>query len=79
MLYDVTGGHQHSRYSIYSGDPDGLFKIDPVTGFIRTASSLDHEVRANVLLNIQATSGDPPVYGHTQVRIKLSIYLKRLI
>lgn len=63
----VTGGHHNSRYSIYSGDPDGFFKIDSVTGTIRTASALDREIRANILLNIQATNGDPPVYGHTQV------------
>lgn len=62
-----TGGHSSIRYSIYSGDPDGLFRIDTITGSIQTAKELDHESRANVLLNVQATSGDPPVYGHTQV------------
>lgn len=55
------------RYSIYSGDPDGYFTIDPVSGNIRVANLLDHEAKAQVLLNIQATSGDPPSYGHTQV------------
>lgn len=55
------------RYSIYCGDPDGQFKIDPLSGTIRTASSLDHETRPQFLLNIQATSGEPPVYGQTQV------------
>lgn len=62
------------RYSIYSGDPNGYFSIDPVLGTIRTASSLDHEVHQTVLLNVQATSGDPPAYGHTQVRINPEIY-----
>ncbi|KAJ8922560.1 hypothetical protein NQ315_007590 [Exocentrus adspersus] len=66
-----NGGRSSIRYSIYSGDPHGFFKIDPVTGAIRTASSLDHEARASVLLNIQAMSGDPPVYGHTQVNIEI--------
>lgn len=55
------------RYSIYSGDPDGYFSIDPVSGNIRVSNLLDHEAKAQVLLNIQATSGDPPSYGHTQV------------
>lgn len=55
------------RYSIYSGDPDGYFSIDPVSGDVRIASTLDHEVKPQVLLNVQATSGDPPAYGHTQV------------
>lgn len=55
------------RYSIYSGDPIGLFKIDPISGVIKTVSAVDHETRSYVLLNVQATSGEPPVYGHTQV------------
>lgn len=55
------------RYSIYSGDPDGYFTIDPVSGNIRIANSLDHETKPQILLNIQAMSGDPPAYGHTQV------------
>lgn len=55
------------RYSIYSGDPDGYFSIDPVSGNIRIANPLDHETKQQVLLNVQATSGDPPAYGHTQV------------
>ncbi|XP_037958849.1 protein dachsous [Teleopsis dalmanni] len=59
------------RYSIYSGDPDGYFNIDPVSGNIRIANPLDHEMKSQVLLNIQATSGEPPVYGHTQVNIDI--------
>lgn len=66
-LFSFTDGRNIIRYSIYSGDPSGLFKIDPVVGMIRTAGNLDHETRSSILLNIQATSGDPPVYGHTQV------------
>ncbi|XP_044255905.1 protein dachsous [Tribolium madens] len=66
-----SGDHKNIRYSIYSGDPEGFFRIDPSTGAIRTASSLDHELRSSVLLNIQATNGDPPVYGHTQVNIEI--------
>ncbi|XP_023032454.1 protein dachsous [Drosophila willistoni] len=60
------------RYSIYSGDPDGYFSIESSSGNIRIAHPLDHEAKAQVLLNIQATSsGDPPVYGHTQVKIEV--------
>lgn len=64
-------GRSNVRYSIYSGDPDGLFRIDPITGAIKVSGNLDHESRASVLLNVQATSGNPPVYGHTQVQITL--------
>lgn len=62
-----SGSRGSVRYSIYSGDPDGYFSIDPLTGTIRTASVLDHEAHQSVLLNVQAMSGDPPAYGHTQV------------
>lgn len=72
-------GHRPTRYSIYSGDPDGFFRIDASTGLIRTASNLDHETRANVLLNIQATSGNPPAYGHTQVRNILLFFFAFII
>lgn len=75
MVGDINGNsgyhQQYIRYSIYSGDPDGLFVIDPVTGALRTAQSLDHESRSSVLLNVQATNGDPPIYGHTQVAIDI--------
>ncbi|XP_056635801.1 protein dachsous [Diorhabda sublineata] len=64
-------GRSNVRYSIYSGDPDGLFSIDSLTGVIATASNLDHETKSSVLLNVQATSGEPPVYGHTQVNIEI--------
>ncbi|CAH0559984.1 unnamed protein product [Brassicogethes aeneus] len=66
-----NGDRRNVRYSIYSGDPDGFFKIDSNSGVIRTSSKLDHETKASVLLNIQATSGIPPVHGHTQVNIEI--------
>ncbi|KAH8413012.1 hypothetical protein KR009_007416 [Drosophila setifemur] len=59
------------RYSIYSGDPDGYFSIEASSGNIRIAKPLDHEAKSQVLLNIQATLGEPPVYGHTQVNIEV--------
>lgn len=66
-MLNFAGAKRDIKYSIYSGDPDGLLRIDSKTGVIKTASLLDHESRPNILLNIQATSGDPPVYGHSQV------------
>uniref|UniRef100_A0A182SHC2 Cadherin domain-containing protein n=1 Tax=Anopheles maculatus TaxID=74869 RepID=A0A182SHC2_9DIPT len=66
-----SGNRGSLRYFIYSGDPDGFFAIDPVSGNIRVANALDHETKPQVLLNIQATSGDPPAYGHTQVNIDI--------
>lgn len=64
-----TGSRNGVRYSIYSGDPDGYFSIDLSTGNIRVANTLDHETKQQILLNIQAISSDPPMYGHTQVII----------
>ncbi|PRD31895.1 UNVERIFIED_CONTAM: ds [Trichonephila clavipes] len=55
------------RYIIYSGDPEGFFTIDPLSGTIKTKGRLDHETHPFLLLNIQATNGRPPIYGHTQV------------
>lgn len=69
----VSGSRGSVRYSIYSGDPDGYFTIDPNTGLIRTASPLDHEAHQSVLLNVQAMSGSPPSYGHTQVNTNFII------
>ncbi|CAG9820098.1 unnamed protein product [Phaedon cochleariae] len=66
-----NAGRSGVRYTVYSGDPGGYFNINPITGAIITASNLDHETKSSVLLNIQATSGDPPVYGHTQVHIEI--------
>ena len=56
------------RYNIYSGDPNGYFSIDSLSGVLSTASGLDHETHPFVLLNVLATAGTPPTYGHTQVK-----------
>lgn len=71
--YYFTGSRGAVRYSINSGDPDGFFSIDQVSGNIRVANILDHERKSQILLNVQATSGDPPAYGHTQVIISAQI------
>ena len=54
-------------YSIVSGDPDGFFDMDLLSGEIRTDLALDHDRIPYVLLNIQAQSGNPPSYGQAQV------------
>ncbi|XP_014247424.1 protein dachsous [Cimex lectularius] len=64
-------GKSAVRYSIYSGDPDGYFNIDPASGVLRTTGRLDHEHHSSLLLNVQATSGSPPAYGHAQVHIEI--------
>ena len=58
------GGSIH--YSITSGDPAGLFTIDPALGVLRTAAELDHERQAGVLLNVQA-AWPGAARAHTQV------------
>ncbi|KAK6642111.1 hypothetical protein RUM44_013834 [Polyplax serrata] len=64
-----SGTHDTVQYYISSGDPNGNFSIDSETGVIHTATGLDHETQESVLLSVQAVSGDPPTYGHTQVNI----------
>ncbi|XP_055296378.1 protein dachsous [Sitodiplosis mosellana] len=64
-----SGSRSITKYSIYGGDPDGYFSIDSLSGNIRIANKLDHETKSQVLLNIQAISGDRPDYAHTQVTI----------
>lgn len=66
-----TGSRSVTKYSIYGGDPDGYFSIDSASGNIRIANKLDHETKSQVLLNVQATSGEPPDYAHTQVTIHI--------
>lgn len=57
------------RYSIASGDKNGLFAINDRTGVISSTKSLDHETQAFVLLSIRAEAGDPPVFATAQVRV----------
>lgn len=65
------GSRSVTKYSIYGGDPDGYFSIDSSSGNIRIANKLDHETKSQVLLNVQAVSGDPPDFAHTQVMIHI--------
>ncbi|XP_062870185.1 protocadherin-16-like [Trichomycterus rosablanca] len=59
-------------YKISSGDPDGYFTVDQETGALRTSLPLDHEVWPSLELEIQASSGSPPVFAHTRVRITIT-------
>lgn len=67
LLSLLCPGSDTARYSIYSGDPNGYFSINPVTGVIRTNTELDHETHPFVLLNVAAMTGEPPTFGHSQV------------
>ena len=67
LLLSGAGSDSAVRYSIYSGDPNGYFSINPVSGTIRTNTDLDHETHPFVLLNVAAMTGDPPTFGHSQV------------
>lgn len=67
----LVGSRSVTKYSIYGGDPNGYFSIDSSTGNIRIANKLDHETKSQVLLNVQAVSGEPPDYAHTQVMIHI--------
>lgn len=59
-------------YKISSGDPDGSFTVDPGTGALRTGRPLDHELWPSLELEIQASSGSPPIFDHARVRITIT-------
>ncbi|KAI8125952.1 Protein dachsous [Lucilia cuprina] len=59
------------HYTIYSGDPEGYFSIDENSGNIRVANGLDHEMKAQVFLNIKASMGLNSIQGYTQVIITI--------
>ncbi|CAG6000189.1 unnamed protein product [Menidia menidia] len=64
-----TGASTHISYTISSGDPAGLFTVDPDTGVLRTSLPLDHESQSSVELEVQAHSGNPPAFGQTRVHV----------
>ena len=51
-----TGSNQVFKFSIYDGDPDGQFRIDPEHGNLYVHRKLDRETRAVYLLRIRATN-----------------------
>ncbi|XP_077984698.1 protein dachsous-like [Glandiceps talaboti] len=58
-------------YTIHSGDPNGYFYLHPNTGALTINSPLDYETHHNILLNLQASSGNPPTHGRAQVNITI--------
>eukprot|EP00061_Rhincodon_typus_P007563 g29387.t1 len=73
LLYVVKAGHSDSiSYTISSGDPNGYFAIGVSSGLIRTSIPLDHESHPVVILDVQASSGSPPAYSSTKVKITIS-------
>lgn len=50
-----------------SGDEGRQFSIDAVTASLRTASSLDREMKSSYLLSVQAAQGNPVNFDQTQV------------
>lgn len=65
----VTSDGSAVSYSIYSGDPSRNFSIDQHTGSIGILRYLDYEAQKTVLLNIQASTENPPSFNHTQVEV----------
>lgn len=51
-----TGSNQDFKFSIYEGDPEGQFRIDPDYGKLYVHRRLDRETRAVYLLTVRATN-----------------------
>ncbi|KAG9348457.1 hypothetical protein JZ751_002192 [Albula glossodonta] len=72
QLNALKAASKDITYTIYSGDPDGYFTVDPETGALRTSLPLDHEARPSLDIEVQARSGSPPAFGQTRVRVKVA-------
>lgn len=70
-----NGPNATITYSILKGrdsDGYGLFRIDPVTGIIRTMAVLDHEKRSIYRVAVAATdSGNPPRQSIRLLRVEV--------
>lgn len=67
---DVRPQNNQFSYSIIGGNVGQTFKVDPQTGDIETARSLDRETLANYELIVGAIdTGSPPQTGSTTVRV----------
>lgn len=51
-----SGSNQDFKFSIYEGDPEGQFRIDPDYGTLYIHRKLDRETRAEYLLTVRATN-----------------------
>ena len=47
---------RYFKFSIFEGDPDGQFRIDPERGNLYVHRRLDREKRAVYLLTVRATN-----------------------
>ena len=69
------GNNASVTYSILKGrdsDGYGVFTVDPVSGFVRTRTVLDHEDRAIYRLAVAATdSGKPPRQAVRLLRVEV--------
>ncbi|XP_068445517.1 protocadherin-23-like, partial [Clinocottus analis] len=59
-------------YRISSGDPQGLFSVQPKSGLISNVNPLDHESQPYALLMLQSFTDASPVYSTTQVNITIA-------
>lgn len=71
LLFPFLDSLQVVSYRISSGDPHGIFSIDPQFGIIRTKKQLDHETQSVVVLTVQSQLGNSSVYSSTQVNISV--------
>ena len=68
-----TGPNAEIVYTIFSGDPDGLFTIDS-SGVLMITKSLDYEKNSSFVLTVEIEdSGTPPLKGDNQATITLGI------
>ena len=51
-----TGTNKEFKYSIFEGDPDGQFRLDPDNGNLYVHRRLDREILAEYLLTVRATN-----------------------
>lgn len=67
---DTRPANSHFTYSIIAGNQEGTFKIDPLSGEIRTAAALDREAVQVYNLTVAAIdSGVPPQTGTTVMKV----------
>ncbi|XP_055033747.2 protocadherin Fat 2 [Misgurnus anguillicaudatus] len=60
------------RYAIISGNEDGRFQINPVTGTLSLNATLDFELRHEYYLSVEGARGKPPLSDITTVIINIT-------
>lgn len=67
-----TGLNGQLKFRILSGDPQGHFAIDTVTGLVLLAKPLDFEVRPAFQLNVSVSdSGPSPLIAYASLRVEV--------